>query len=377
MITIMQLINTYSFGGAEKLVFDLATRLDKGKFNVLICSIVKREGKAAAQLCKDLESCGVRVLSLNKPPNKKRLNAIIRLCKYLRENHINILHTHCSSPDFYGKLAAIMSPTQTVFSTIHTIKGGNDFYQSLLNYSTTKYIAISKTVERYAICELRIPSEKIEVIYNAVDINKFKSLSTDKKSKLRELAIVNAKKIVTNIGNIREAKGQIYLIEAARLVLNEFADTHFIIVGDDLLEPELACHLKKEVEIAGMQDKISFIGMRSDIPEILSITDLFVLPSLREGLPLALLEAMATGIPVIATSVGSNPEIVTDGINGFLVPPKDSDALAQKINEALLNMERAKRLGREGQNTVERSFTVEQMVNKYEQLYLNFNRINH
>jgi len=126
-----------------------------------------------------------------------------------------------------------------------------------------------------------------------------------------------------------------------------------------------------------MQDKISFIGMRSDIPEILSITDLFVLPSLREGLPLALLEAMATGIPVIATSVGSNPEIVTDGINGFLVPPKDSDALAQKINEALLNMERAKRLGREGQNTVERSFTVEQMVNKYEQLYLNFNRINH
>ncbi len=118
-----------------------------------------------------------------------------------------------------------------------------------------------------------------------------------------------------------------------------------------------------------MQDKISFLGVRRDISEILSITDVFVLPSLWEGLPLTLLEAMAAGVPVIATNVGSNPEIVADGVNGFIIPPKDSQTLAQRIKELLADPKNAGRMGAQGQKTISKSFTIDHMVHEYEKLY--------
>ena len=366
----MQVINNYLLAGAEKLVFDLVAEMNKAKFEILVCSIGNREDEIEEMICKDLEEKGVKTSLLGKPPRKRRLRAIWKLHQYLQENHVTIVHTHCPSPDFYGKLAALLSGTPLVFSTIHSVNEYSPFNEGILKHLTTKYVAISEIVKQYAVSELKIPSAQIEVIHNAIDTQRFALTAIDKKAKLQELGIPNKRKIVTTVGNILVSKGQVYLIEAAKEVVKDFPDTHFLIVGDTLREPELATCLKEKVGAKKMQDKISFTGERTDIPEILSITDVFVLPSLWEGLPVALLEAMAAGIPVIATSVGGNQEVVADNVSGLLIPPKDPQILAQRIKELLGNPENAERMGAKGQRIIQDFFSIDRMARKYEQLYL-------
>ena len=366
----MQVINNYLLAGAEKLVFDLVAEMNKAKFEILVCSIGNREDEIEEMICKDLEEKGVKTSLLGKPPRKRRLRAIWKLHQYLQENHVTIVHTHCPSPDFYGKLAAHLSGTPLVFSTIHSVNEYRPFNERMLKHLTTKYVAISEIVKQYAVSELKIPSAQIEVIHNAIDTQRFALTAIDKKAKLQELGIPNKRKIVTTVGNILVSKGQVYLIEAAKEVVKDFPDTHFLIVGDTLREPELATCLKEKVGAKKMQDKISFTGERTDIPEILSITDVFVLPSLWEGLPVALLEAMAAGIPVIATSVGGNQEVVADNVSGLLIPPKDPQILAQRIKELLGNPEKAERMGAKGQRIIQDFFSIDRMARKYEQLYL-------
>jgi glycosyltransferase involved in cell wall biosynthesis len=118
------------------------------------------------------------------------------------------------------------------------------------------------------------------------------------------------------------------------------------------------------------------MGKRIDTLEILSVTDIFVLPSLWEGMSIALLEAMASGVPVIATNVGSNPEVVTNGINGFIVPPKDSKSLADKMGELLVDSRKATDMGFQGRTIVKEYFGIDRLVKKHEELYLrHFNRM--
>lgn len=368
-ITVMHLINSYSLAGAENLVFDLVTKMDKGKFTILLCSIGNGKKEVKDKICTGMKANEINTLSLNKPPCKKRLSSILKLHRFLKENQVDILHSHCPSPDFYGKFAAFLARIPLVFSTIHNVQGYSALHENILNHLTTRYVAISETVKQYATSQLKISPTKIEVIYNAVDIDKFTGISVDRKLLLKKLGIPDGRKIVTTIGRVTEQKGHSYLIEAAEEVLKELPNVHFLIVGDELAQPDLSKDLKKKVKTKKLQDNILFAGVRTDIPEILSITDIFVLPSLWEGLPVALLETMAAGIPIIATSVGSNPEIVTDGVNGFLVPPRDSFTLEKRIKELLFDTERTRRIGAQGKKTIRKSFAINLMVHGYEQLY--------
>lgn len=369
-ITVMQLINNFLLAGAEKLAFDLATRMNKEKFTVLVCSIGNRKDEIEVQIRKNLESKGIKTLSLEKPKQKGRIRAIWKLRRYLRDHDVDILHTHCPSPDFWGKLAACLAQTSLVFSTIHSVRGYSAFNERSLKYLTTKYVAVSETVVQYAVSELKIPLTKIKLIYNAIDVQWFSLRTVKRDTKLRELGVTNENKVVTTIGRIANEKGHLYLLEAAAEVLNEFPYTRFLIVGNDRVDLKLARELKGRIKAQGLEDKVILTGVRTDIPEILSITDIVTLPSLWEGLSLVLLEAMASGVPVVVTAVGGNLELVTDGINGLVVPPKDSRALAQKLKELLSDSEKARKLGTEGQRTVQERFALDHMVRGYEQLYL-------
>lgn len=369
-ITLMHLINGYLLAGAEKLVFDLATGIDKEKFEVLVCSIGSIRDKIEETLCNDLKGKGIKTLVLGKPPGRRRLETVQKLRQHLLENHVTILHTHCPSPDFYGKISAFLARTPLVFSTIHSINGYHAIHESILKTLTTRYVAISETVNQYVISNLKIPSAKIEVIRNAVNTRKFSPIAVDKNLKLKDLGVPSGKKIVATVGVFREVKGHRYLVEAAEQVIKKFPNTHFLIIGDTSADPDFASRIKEMVNARKLQDSISLTGKRADIPEILSITDIFVLPSLWEGLSIALLEAMASGVPVIATSVGSNPEVVTNEINGLIVPPKDSRLLAQRIEELLSDPKKASNLGAEGQKTVKESFGMTRFVQEHEQLYL-------
>jgi len=369
-IKVMHLINSFSLGGAEKLVFDLAPAMDRERFEVFVCAMASRGDRIEESIRSGLEKSGIRTISLKKKARRDRIKAIWKLFRILRCNGIDILHTHCPSPDFYGKITASLARTPRVFSTIHNTRGYTPLLERFLNPLTTRYIAISETVRRYMIERLKIPTKKITVIYNAIDVNAFRKLDIDRKAKLKELGLPSNSSVITAIGRITHQKGHIYLVEAAEITLQAFSDVYFLIVGDDTVDPEVTKAVRKAIRTKGLEGRVILTGVRMDVPEILAITDVFVLPSLWEGLSIVLLEAMAAGVPVVVTDVGSNAEVVEDGVSGFVVPPKNPSLLAQRIQELLTNPQRAAEMAEAARRRINERFSLERLAQEHESLYL-------
>jgi len=367
----MHLINSHSLAGSEKLAFDIVTRIDKARFEVFICSIASKKDNIERDMREKLENCGVKTLTIDKILTKQRFISIIKLAKIFSKNKINILHTHCPSPDFYGRTSAFLVHLNLVFSTIHNTKGYSLWRERIMRNITTKYIAISEEVEEYALKMLKIPTKKIKIIYNGIDVENYLNCLVKKEDKLKELGINNYGKIVTTVGRVNEQKGHIFFIKAAKLVLKKFPDTRFIIVGDTGVNKDLYQKLIKIIKNKNLENKIIFTGIRQDIPEILAVSDVFVLPSIYEGFSLVTIEAVMAGLPIVGTDVGSIRQIVIDGENGLIVHPKDINGLANGMKYILSNENRAKNMGLKGKRIAEK-FAIEKTVSEYEQLYLSY-----
>ena len=217
---------------------------------------------------------------------------------------------------------------------------------------------------------LRIPPKKITVIYNAIDVNAFHNPDIDRDAKLKELGLPSNSSVITAIGRVTHQKGHIYLVEAAEMILQAFSNIYFLIVGDDTVDPEVAKAVREAIRAKGLEGRVILTGVRTDVPEILAITDVFVLPSLWEGLSIVLLEAMAAGVPVVVTDVGSNAEVVEDGVSGFVVPPKNPVLLAQRIQELLGNPQRAAEMAEAARRRINEQFSLERLAREHESLYL-------
>ena len=365
----MHLISSYSLGGAEKLAFDIVTRMDKKRFDVFICSIGSKKDNIEVDMREKLENCGVETLTIDKIPTKQRFISIIKLAKILSKNKIDILHTHCPSPDFYGRMSSFLIHLNLVFSTIHNTKGYSLWRERIMKSITTKYIAISEEVEEYVLKILKIPIKKVKIIYNGIDLENYINCLVKKEDKLKELGINNYGKIVTTIGRVNEQKGHIFFVKAAELVLMKFPDTHFLIIGNIQDDKDLYQKLIKIIKNKNLENKIIFTGIRQDIPEILNVSDVFVLPSIYEGFAIVTIEAAMAGLPIVGTDVGSIRQIVLDKENGLIVPPKDINALANGIKFILSDEDRAKKMGLKG-NEIAKKFTIEKTVSEYEKLYL-------
>ncbi|MGD0280524.1 MAG: glycosyltransferase family 4 protein, partial [Smithella sp.] len=173
-------------------------------------------------------------------------------------------------------------------------------------------------------------------------------------------------RIIGTVGRLVEQKGHKYLIQAARNIVNKFSDVKFLIVGDGPLRSEL----EALAESQGLGEKINFAGQRSDIPELLAMMDIFILPSITEGLPLVILEAMASERPVIATRVSGIPFVIKDGVDGLLCNSCDVQALVEKMENLLTNKELADKLGRNGKEKALSKYRAEEMINNYSRLYM-------
>jgi glycosyltransferase involved in cell wall biosynthesis len=221
------------------------------------------------------------------------------------------------------------------------------------------YIAVSyKLAERLK--KNVISEDKVKVVRNAVNVKYFCHKNESDLSK-SELKHSEDKRVALTVARIDKLKGHKYLIEAAPFV----PDTVFLIAGDG---PEKAV-LEKKARDLKVADRVVFLGQRNDVPELLNACDFFVLPSLLEGLPLSVLEAMSASRPVIATDIDGINEIIIDGENGLLVPPADPKALAEKIKLLLSDKSLAARLAVSGKETIIRNFTLEKMVKEVTDIY--------
>jgi glycosyltransferase involved in cell wall biosynthesis len=334
-ISIGFVVNNLDVGGLEKLVVSLLNSLDRDRFKPhLIC--LDGAGKMAADVDLPEENRlvlerkdGIRLPFLGVSVDPSRLYKIRR---FVQAKQIAVLHAHNIGPLIYAGVATRIIPMrrrpQVVYSDHNQLFSMTPsrarrarWYLKLAD----QIVAVSENLQRTLTEDLQAPAGRVRVLYNGVDSLKFAHV--DRYKVRRELGIADDEFVVGSAVVLSQHKGMSYLLDAIPAVLAQAPTTRFVIAGDG----PIRASLEEKARVLGFGDRLIFIGHRTDIPDVVSAFDAYVLPSLTEGLPLSLLEALAAGNPIVCTRVGGNPEIVEDGVNGYLVPPGDSAALTDAI----------------------------------------------
>jgi len=235
---------------------------------------------------------------------------------------------------------------------------------------TDAIIPFSLAVKKYLRNDEKIDEKHIEnPIYIGIDINKFSSINTDELALLKkELGLNKSQPIIGFVGNLSKQKGLMYLIEAMNVLRPRYPDLCCLIIGDG---PE-GDNLKRKITEYNLSGNFKFLGQRYDTPNLLHLMTIFVLPSLWEGLPQVVIEAMAASCPVIATDVDGTPEIITHEHDGWLIPPANAEELRTAIETLLDNEALRKKMAANGYLTVKDKFSVNTMVSNYDTLYQSY-----
>jgi glycosyltransferase involved in cell wall biosynthesis len=350
-IKIIYIITNLNFGGAEKLLLDIVRYLDKSRYEVKVLTVM-----GDGPLVLDFEKAGVAVKIFEKK-NKLGIGVIWRIYKYLKQEKPQIVHTHLFGGDTWGRLAAILARVPIIISTEHNTNLDEGFLKRLvkkiLSFFTKKIIAVSQAVKNYSVVVDHINEKKMIVIPNGIEIDKFMMIPEKEYSRPPVIGI---------IGRLEKQKGHEFLFEALNLIKN--IPWALWVVGQGSLGPRLE-KLAKDLDL---RERIIFLGARRNIRELLGQIDIFVLPSLWEGLGLAVLEAAAAGKPIVASRVGGVPEIIEDGKTGILVEPKNIKSLAEGLERVLLREGEAREMGRRAKKEIVK-FDVKNMIVAYEKLY--------
>jgi glycosyltransferase involved in cell wall biosynthesis len=347
-------------GGAERLVNKLAVGFNDESFRSLVCLF--RPGWLQQQC----ESDGIPTAVI---PNKGVFDVawLWRFLALIQKEQVQLIHAHEFDAIVHGTLAAALARIPVV-ATIH---GKNYYWQKAtrrmayrLASRYARMVTVSEDLKGFVTQRTGIPSQLMRVIYNGIDA--FPDVEPNEQARLRnEIGLHGQDQIVGAVGSLYPVKGHRFLIEAVPTIIEACPRARFVLVG----RGDQEVPLKEQVKKLGIERYVYFLGLRQDISKLLSIMDVFVLPSLSEGLSVATLEAMASARPVVATRVGGNPELVVDGETGMLVPSEDSHALAKSIADLLLDRSRATLLGQRGRARVEQSFQMHMMVGQYRKLY--------
>lgn len=310
------------------------------------------------------ERLGLPTLAIEARDNPVSLDA---LCVWLREQRIDIFHCHAGIgwECFGGANSARAAGVPAIIRTEHLPYLLTHPIQRLDHQDTVqlvdRIICVSNAV-RDSYLEAGVPHSKLTVVRNGI-APKLSPLG--KKEAREKLGLPQSASIMLTVGRLTEQKGHSYLLEALPRVIERIPDVYAVWAGGGELESDLRTRARE----LGLRDRILFLSQRVDVAELLTAADLFVLPSLFEGLPLVVLEAQAVGLPVVGTRVCGTNEAVEDGVTGRVVAPRDPQALCEAIIEVLAKPELAARWGIAGKNRVRREFTVERMARETAAVY--------
>jgi len=361
MIKVCHLLDNLNVGGLEEIAKEIALHL-KGYEHKVLC--LKKKGFLSGEI----EDGGIEVVGFGFE-NSSALPCIRRLVKELKKEKFDIVHCYGLFPSMWGRIAAVFAgvPVKIIHcGNIYSDPSFKDYVKfKALTFFTDKIIAVADAVKRSLVEFLGISPDRIEVVHSGVE--EFRAPSVEEKIEIRKgLGIKEEDFIIGTIGRLVEIKGHSYLLEAMAQLKAGGSDIKCLIVGyGPAMDP-----LKNMAEGLGLKGNIVFTGLRTDLDRMLSLMNIFVLPSIvREGLSLALAAAASAGLPLIATSVGGNSEIVLDSRNGFIVGPKDAPAIADKIRHLIDNPIERKRMGEESRKIWKAGFTSEEMLEKIGNIY--------
>lgn len=360
MKNVLHLIETSGPGGAENVLIRLVENLDRSRYRSLVCLL--RDGWLKAQL----QSRGIETI-VNPQHRSLDFHWLFNLARLLRNRPIHVMHAHEFAMNVYGSILSRMTGIPIV-ATVH----GKNYYWSkwrrCLAYQfvarQSVMVAVSEDLRQFVTQRLAIHPDNIRVVHNGVHLRQH-AVSDRRNTIRKEMGINGSQPCIGTVGNLYAVKGQAYLLRACAAVAKEFPDFVLLVAG----RGEQLESLEEEARSLGIERNVRFLGFREDVPALLEAMDVFVLPSVSEGLPVSILEAMALGKAVVASNIGGIPEVVKDGTTGYLVPPSDPAALTAKILLLLHHPQLAADLGESGRKRVQEVFSLDKMVQEYESLY--------
>mgnify|MGYP000217415057 CR=1 FL=1 len=361
-IRILHVVQSLNTGGLENGIVNLINYSNKEDFIIdVLClrsggALIQRIGNENSHIYYDDHS------------NQGKLAAIKKVYALCKKNEYDIIHSH----GFATMLAAYFGGRLAKCPCIINGEHGTLYYSNLKQRLIQRYLfnkvklnlTVSATLKT-KICQIySTPPEQFKTILNGVDSNLF--YPNKRQEKLRHSLVLSEDNVVIgSVGRLVEVKNYPSLIRAMKSVSAKFPEAILLFVGDG---PEYES-LQKKVDQAGINSQVKFLGRRDDIPNLLSLFDVFVLPSFCEGLSNTILESMACGTPVVASRVGGNVEIIDDGETGHLYTSDDSEELAEVLLKLVADSHKRKLLGQQARRHIEKQFSLSSMVKNYEQTY--------
>ena len=360
----MQVTHNLGLGGLEQVVITLAKTLDPTRFDAAVLCLRDR-GEFAAQL----ESVGVPVITLGHSGGRADYLRFRKVAAILRDWHADVVHSHNTEAFIDGGLGALLARSPVLVHTDHARSFPDKLRymvaEHLLSYAADSVVGVSdhtvSNLHRYE----RIRRRKLVTVRNGIEGERF-SRRINVSAKRRELGLEPEAPVIGFAGRLTEQKGLAFLLEALARVVKDVPAVTLLIAGDGPLHEPLTV-LSTSL---GLERRIQFLGVRHDIADLLQIMDVCVLPSIWEGLPMIILEAMASGCPVVASDVGGVANAVRHGVTGSLVPPRDAASLAAAIRELLVDGALRTRYAEAARHTFENQFSARAMARQYEALYL-------
>jgi len=390
-INITHIITRLDMGGSAQNTLITALNHNPQRYSVCLIKGSTHESAMTAEetqlINRQLATAkkqGIKVVDL--PALVRRISpfndikSFVSIFRVLRKSKPDIVHTHTSKAGILGRLTAWMARVPIIIHTPH----GHVFYGHFGRLLSRIFLQMEKLLGRITHHQIALTPEECNdyfslrvsqpsntsVIHSGIDLHRFIEGAKQRTRKRKELGIPPDSLLVGYVGWLIPIKGVTYLVSAMEKVAEKHPKSLLVLVGkgDDKGEEEIK--LKEQVERAGLTSKVLFLGWRPDVDEIMGCFDIFVLPSLNEGMGRVLVEAMAAGLPIVASRAGGIPDLVKDGQNGLLVPPEDASALEKAISVLLEDKAQRKRMGEAGKKMC-RPYSAEAMVEQIDNLYLN------
>jgi glycosyltransferase involved in cell wall biosynthesis len=361
---VMFLSTSMGMGGADKQLLSAAQLMHAQGHDVCIVSLTE-----LGPMGLEARSQGIRTESLDMRRGVPDPRGLIRLIRLVRAWKPDVLHSHMVHANLMARAVRVFARVPVMVSTIHNIYEGGPLWMAAYRISNglvDHMTIISEAAADRFVNERIVPRELLTCVPNGVDTERFRQVAPETREALRASIGVNDRFVWLAVGRFEIAKDYPNMLHAFAQVCQRDSNAVLLLVGHGSLQQET----ESLAQSLGLGDRIHFLGVRSDVPEVMAAADGYVMSSAWEGMPIALLEAAAAGLPIVATRVGGNHEVVRDGESGFLVPPRDSEALGQAMLRLMEQTpERRREMGERGREHVRVHYGLGRVVERWQDLY--------
>ncbi len=368
-IRVLQITHDLDLGGLQRVIVNICRTIDRSKFDISVLCL-----RNLGCFLPEVNSLKIPVTLIPQKKQGVDYLSFLKVAAYLRKNKPDVIHTHNTQPFIDGTIAALLTGVKKIVHTDHARsfpdKKRYMFAERLMSYFAYKVVGVSEHTSNNLVKYEHIRPSKIITIPNGIDPAPYQ-VEYDKKKFRMELGLLQDGPIIGVAVRLSEQKGITYLLQAMPQIISQFPDVSLIIAGDGPLKDDLI----SETKHLNISRNVFFLGTRLDIPKLLKLFDIYVLPSLWEGLPMIILEAMAAECAVVATNVGGVQSAIKDGETGLIVNSKSDAELGDAVCKLLTNTNLKNKITKQALSLFQNQFSSECMTKRYSALYSN-NQVN-